>query len=700
MEEKIIEEQKLKEVLEKYKEVLEDLGLVIKTLPNKYANNPELLETLLKQYENKERVITEGLNKPYFARIDFKDDKQEVQDICYIGKVGVSDFDNEIVTVDWRAPIASLYYDSNIGRASYNAPEGLINGEVRLKRQYDITNGQLISYADVDTVSNDEILKPYLSVNADNRLKNIVSSIQDEQNKIIRNNLFDNIIVQGVAGSGKTTVALHRIAYLAYNYKDKIKANQYMVIGPNKFFINYISSVLPDLDVTDVTQLTYQELVEDYLEEKLSINKDQNNALSKLKLSMDYKEIIDKYIKKLDEDEVLPKKDFEIKKYPILSKEIIEEIYKDIDETYFQDISSKVERTILMTSTYLKKKVDDYLSILNKEYYTKLNSVKTDKEKKKITKDYEEIKKELINTGLTASLRKYFNFKAKKTTTIYKNFLKSIKNYTDNETLLKQKISNNSFEESDLPALMYLNYRLQGAQKYKEYKHTVIDEAQDYGTFSFYALKQILPSSSFSIFGDLAQSIYDYKSINSWEEVVQSTFNDDCNIEYLLKSYRTTVEIMNEANIILKHLNLKTSEPVIRHGKEVNYLKIDDNYYENILKRVKLMEKNNYESIALISRTENEAKDITENLTNLGLEVQNISLNNEIYNGGICSITSELSKGLEFDAVILTDASEEKYNSNNETDMKNLYVSMTRPLHELEILYQTDLTKPLQKLKK
>ena len=256
---KEFEQEKLQETLAQYQEVLEELRLMMKALPNKYPNDSETLSVLLKKYENKERIMTEGLKKPYFARIDFKDDNRSEENSYYIGKVGITDFDQNIVTVDWRAPIASLYYDSNIGKTSYKAPEGTIIGSLNLKRQYEIENGKLLTFNDVDTVANDDILKPYLSVNADNRLKNIVSSIQAEQNEVIRKDISDNIIVQGVAGSGKTTVALHRIAYLAYNYRDIIQSNQYIIIGPNKFFMKYISSVLPDLDVTDVPQLTYEE---------------------------------------------------------------------------------------------------------------------------------------------------------------------------------------------------------------------------------------------------------------------------------------------------------------------------------------------------------------------------------------------------------------------------------------------------------
>ena len=168
-----------------------------------------------KRLKKKLDRLEENINKPYFARIDFKSDTG-VEDICYIGKIGVTNYDNEIIVVDWRAPISSLYYDSSLGKASYVVDGDTIEGILEKKRQYEIENRELIQFTDVDTVSNDELLKPYLGVKASERTKNIVSTIQQEQNEIIRSSLFQNRIIQGVAGSGKTTVALHRIAYLAY----------------------------------------------------------------------------------------------------------------------------------------------------------------------------------------------------------------------------------------------------------------------------------------------------------------------------------------------------------------------------------------------------------------------------------------------------------------------------------------------------
>ena len=699
------EKRKLEEILEQYKEVLENLKLVIRSLPSKYQHNPEVLDALLRQYENKERVLTEGLKKPYFARIDFKDDETKEENMCYIGKVGVTDFDQNTVTVDWRAPIASLYYDSNLGKTSYKAPEGIINGTLSLKRQYDIESGKLISFNDVDTVANDEILRPYLSVNADNRLKNIVSSIQSEQNEVIRKDLTDNIIVQGVAGSGKTTVALHRIAYLAYNYRNKIKSNQYMIIGPNKFFIKYISSVLPDLDVTDVPQLTYEEFTKEYLGEDFSLAKEKISKtdfnVNKFKMSLDYKTVIDEYINYLEKEKVLPLKDFCIKDFNILPKEEIRKIYDNIDDRYITDIESKIERTILMASTYLKNNQDKVLTALMAEYNKLLDNAKDNKTKTAINQTYDKIKKELESCGLSSSLRKYFTFRSKKTTALYSDMIRSIEKYYDNKDVKEIKDNEpkekNTFTFEDLPGLVYLHYRLHGSGIYKDYRQTVIDEAQDYGTFNFYALKQVLSSSSFSIFGDLAQSIYDYRSIDNWNDVISKSFDNDCNLEYLLKSYRTTMEIMNSANLVLSHIGLKTATPVIRHGEDVRYLKIKENDYNRILERVNLLKEKDYQSIALISRDTAEAKEMADNLAKLGLDIKSIGEDNVDYDSGICSLSSELSKGLEFDAVILTDASEDKYSSKDNTDMKNLYVSMTRPLHELEILYDGEITLPLKK---
>ena len=204
-----------------------------------------------------------------------------------------------------------------------------------------------------------------------------------------------------------------------------------------------------------------------------------------------------------------------------------------------------------------------------------------------------------------------------------------------------------------------------------------------------------MPSCTFSIFGDLAQSIYDYRSIDNWEEVEKACFNNKCNVDYLLKSYRTTIEIMEQANQILDYLNMKVSEPVIRHGEDVRYTLYNPNDIQLLKNKIEVLVAQNFSSIAVISRTEEEANQIAMKLQQLGVNISYINMNNSVYEGGICSISSQCSKGLEFDAVIIANVSEKTYSSENNTDLKNLYVSMTRALHGLEILYQEPITKPL-----
>jgi len=633
--------------IDKIEEVIEDSKLKQKNLRELYKHD---YDAMLDEKFRLEKEI-ESLNKlklnPYFARIDFK--SNENFDKCYIGKKGVIDYDNNIITVDWRAPISSLYYDSNVGRTEYIAPDGIIKGELLLKRQYTIENSKLINFNDVDTVSNDELLKPYLNVSADNRLKNIVSTIQTEQNKIIREKINKNMVIQGVAGSGKTTVALHRIAYLVYNHKDIYKPNDYMVIGPNKFFVNYISKVLPDLDVNGVTQKTLEELIEDYIEEKLTIDNEldtikEYDETSEFKVSLNMKKEIDEYFKNLKE---IPTDDFKINNTKIINKEIIEKIYNDINKENYKSIKSRIERTILLLEKYIK---DNQQKILNK-----LIVEGTD------NKTILEIK-----NNINQHLKKYFTILNTKVKKVYIEILKSL-------SLPITNINKNIINITDIPSLMYIKYKIFGSEKFNNYRHIVIDEAQDYGIFTFYVLKELFKNSTFSIYGDLAQSLYPYRSINNWEEI--DNMYNNFEIIKLNKSYRTTIEIMNNANEINKLLNLDLAQPVIRHGEEVEYFKYD---LDELLNKIK----DKYNSVAIITKEQIDANNIYEELKEK-YEVDLIDKTNLNYNSKINILPSYLSKGLEFDAVIIID--ENKFNKNSILDMKLLYVSKTRALHKLFI---------------
>lgn len=675
------EEEKLNHILIKYDEVMKYCKNRINSIFTTYANNQTMIENLTEIYLEKIRLMEKSLNKPYFARLDFKRDGESDIEELYIGKVGVIDEKNNNIIIDWRAPVSSMYYDSNIGDASYKAPEGTCTGKLLLKRQYEIENKQLKSYQDVDTVSNDELLKPYLEASVDNRLKNIVSTIQHEQNRIIREPVNKNLIIQGVAGSGKTTVALHRIAYLVYNNRENIKPEQYLIIGPNKFFVNYISGVLPDLDVEDVKQLTYDELCSEILQENItlidedikllkSIKNEKELTYQKIKVSMQFKKALDKYIKEIKES-TIPIYGVRINEKEIISNEFIKQIYNSFEELdEYDNIKTRLMRTNLFFEKYIDENIEQY-----REYSEK------------------ELKKALKN---------YFNKLIPKIPKIYQNFLSNLDKYLEISEDIKEQVKiniinlkNKKFEFEDLSSLIYLKAKINGIDEYGKYKQIVIDEAQDYGEFTFFSLKFILKNAAFSIFGDLAQSIYQYRSIENWESVLNNTFRYQGEIQYLLKSYRTTTEIMDSANNITKYIKLNTAKPVIRHGKKVSFIKYKEkNEQISLIKRILEQYKTqNYKTIAIICKNEEEAQELYIKLEMN--DIKNITLNDTEYNGGICIITSYLAKGLEFDGVIISNSGEEEYNSNKIIDMKLLYVAMTRPLHELTILYKNDITKPL-----
>jgi len=675
------EEEKLNHILIKYDEVMKYYKNRINSIFTTYANNQTMIENLTEIYLEKIRLMEKSLNKPYFARLDFKRYGESDIEELYIGKVGVIDEKNNNIIIDWRAPVSSMYYDSNIGDASYKAPEGTCTGKLLLKRQYEIENKQLKSYQDVDTVSNDELLKPYLEASVDNRLKNIVSTIQHEQNRIIREPVNKNLIIQGVAGSGKTTVALHRIAYLVYNNRENIKTEQYLIIGPNKFFVNYISGVLPDLDVEDVKQLTYDELCSEILQENItlidedvkllkSIKNEKELTYQKIKVSMQFKKALDKYIKEIKES-IIPIYGVRINEKEIISNEFIKQIYNSFEELdEYDNIKTRLMRTNLFFEKYIDENIEQY-----REY--------SEKELKKV-------------------LKTYFNKLIPKIPKIYQNFLSNLDKYLEISEDIKEQVKiniinlkNKKFEFEDLSSLIYLKAKINGIDEYGKYKQIVIDEAQDYGEFTFFSLKFILKNAAFSIFGDLAQSIYQYRSIENWESVLNNTFRNQGDIQYLLKSYRTTTEIMDSANNITKYIKLNTAKPVIRHGKKVSFIKYKEkNEQISLIKRILEQYKTqNYKTIAIICKNEEEAQELYIKLEMN--DIKNITLNDTEYNGGICIITSYLAKGLEFDGVIISNSGEEEYNSNKIIDMKLLYVAMTRPLHELTILYKNDITKPL-----
>lgn len=711
-----LEAQHLAITLKKYNQAICESEERLSAMPGLYKDDPDLLVEMMVNVNNRIVYLRRGLSKPYFARIDFTDDSSSNREALYIGKLGVSDEDDQIVTVDWRAPISSLYYDSNVGPVTYEAPQGFIHGSMDLKRQFEIENSVFLSFRDVDTVSNDDLLKPYLGVNADNRLKNIVASIQGEQNRIIREKLEKNLIVQGAAGSGKTTVALHRIAYLVYNYRDIIKSEQYMVIGPNQFFIQYISSILPDLDVSSVPETTFESFALDYLKESFqvtdpslqlikAVNDGLDDNIDFFKGSMQYKESIDRYLN-IMEKTIIPQSDFLVNGFMVLNRQDIVDLYDSLEDAFYPTFQAKVNKCIVTFSTSIQNNLDILLSRLSSCYQEKYAEISDPTKIAELHKLSATIQKELEN-GCKKSLKKYFSAVDSKLLTLYKKFIDECKNYLPKNFLFTEKLKKETLQSlrkrilsfEDLPALIYLKWRLKGSGEYRKFRHAIIDEAQDFGEFHFYALRKVMDECTFTIVGDLAQSIYQYRSIPSWECVIENSFESNAIMLGMEKSYRTTVEIMQAANLVTNELKMPNAIPVIRHGENVHTINISSETQIDLIAQLLNEYKNKeFKSVAIIAKTADEAKDIHSRLKAIEIDCDEISSSSQEYRGGICVITGYLSKGLEFDGVILADASSEKYSPDNKLDLHLLYVSMTRPLHQLDILFIGEIAPPLKPL--
>lgn len=690
------ERQHLSGTIATYRQLAESARALYDALPRMHSEDPDLLGDLMLQTHNRIARLTRGEQRPYFARIDFTAEGAQETERCYIGKVGISDDDNRIVTVDWRAPISTLYYDSPVGPASYEAPGGREQGELSLKRQFEISAGKLISYTDVDTVSNDELLQPYLSAGADTRLKNIVATIQSEQNRIIRERLEQTLVVQGVAGSGKTTVALHRIAYLVYSCRDSVSPGQFLVLGPNPFFIRYISAVLPDLDVENVLQLTFEQLIGRFIAEPYtlldpaSLDADffedkTDGAPEAYKASLSYRDALDSFLQRYEQS-VCPDSGFSLRGFELISREAVRQAFADAAFPG-ATIAARVEKCMLLLRSQLHSGRDRLEALLS-EHFRPLYAAAKGDSLMRLHRDRAYIEGEL-EKDCRASFKNFFSGVRVKTLTLYRKFLTecgdSLPGCPCAARLKKETLSRLRKKEispADLPALCYLRLRLSGPGKYADFRHCIVDEAQDLGAFHYLVLRGLLGGSSFTIVGDLMQSIYQYRAISSWEEVLP-LFPGSALCE-MRRSYRTTIEIVQAANRVSDFLSLPAASPVIRHGEPVQLKKVAREGLPALLAReAEVFLQAGCKSIAIIGKTVSACEALSAALQAQGLAAELITSALDGYSGGLCILPAHLSKGLEFDGVLLPDASESLYSSQQRMDMHLLYVAMTRALHRL-----------------
>ncbi|MEX0418163.1 HelD family protein [Bacillus mycoides] len=682
--------QKMKDTLSTMDDQLEQL----EKIPVYYGEDfkEQILESMRESNRQSLRI---GVHEPYFGRLDFQEDGKEDVMPIYIGKVGVSDKDTmKPIVIDWRAPVASMFYSFTGGEelAFYHSPDGLVEGDVYLKRNISIRKRELERVVDTYVKGNedvshaDDFLLYRLGENKDNKLKDIVSTIQSEQNDIIRAERNLPLLIQGVAGSGKTTIALHRLAFLIYEYREQLEAERMIVFAPNSLFLDYISSVLPELGVGNISQTTFPDWAlrtldgsvklkqtEEKLKEAFSINRDEKKVmLGKLKGTLEFKSFIEERMIQFEKD-LVPTKDFEAWDKAVIPVEDVKK-WMQVEYKHYP----------------LKKRRERLVGRMKRWIEIELKKFGETNEKK------------LLKKEATKRLNTYMNFWPKMSPlSLYNSMIKSKEILEVLPEELVQETEKNCRKKEvyveDLPALIYIQHRITGIEIGQKFHHVVIDEAQDFSPFQVYVLKEITLGNSFTILGDLSQAIYDYQGIEDWgafKEVFQETGYYE-----LTRSYRSTKEIIEFANEIIKNAEIPVglATPVFRSGEDVKVIPAEDQFTE-VLKTLQHLQTEDVKTIAVIGRTDDECRDIYEKLTNAELTVNVIEADQSKYEGGISVVPVYLAKGLEFDAVLLIDVDEEHY-KNTKHDAKLLYVGCTRSLHDLWIFHSGEASPLIKGIK-
>lgn len=601
--------------------------------------------------------LRRSLINPYFGRVDFENDGFTIS--IYVGINGIMK-DMNFYVFDWRSPVASLFYNYGIGPASYEAPAGIINGTINLKRQFKI-NGEIIERCfDSDINIDDEYLQEILSSSSSDRMTNIVNTIQKEQNEIIRNLVDRYLIVQGIAGSGKTSVALHRIAYLLYKEKD-LTSNNVLIFSPNDVFSEYISDVLPGLGEDNVLQTTFSDFASSYIRNYKEIES--------------FTSFIERYYKNGDVD----REKFKSTKYKlsnefkILLDDFIEKVKNQISFSRGLIINKKEfprdELNQLLKSRFAKLPFFSRLDAVT-EYLCDVSNISYAKNGK------------TVKEKLTSLLNCDLDIKV-----IYANIISSDEFRIGSGISENEKWENSTvLRYEDLLPLMYLYFEFNGYPKGNNIKHVIIDEAQDYTLLQFAMLKKIFERASFTILGDIHQTINPYYMYSSLDEI-NAIFEQNGRYIELSKTYRSSEEIIDFTNQILGIANVcavrkSNSIPVVL--KDVP----SEQVIEQLMGDISKMKTDGMKRIAIITRNSAEALGLYEGLREQLADINLVDSEGKKVIKDIVILPSYISKGLEFDAVIAYTDKEHLY---QDKDRYLFYVVCTRAQHSLTVYNQKKL---------
>lgn len=702
----------------------------------------------LQQWKNMKRLLP----SPYFGRIDFHEDGQSAEEQVYIGVSSFVDIDGlSFVVYDWRTPIASLYYDYPPGKAAFDTPGGRISGTMSLKRQYQIRNGQLQHLFDANVTIGDELLQQVLGKGADAQMKSIVATIQAEQNAIIRNDNSQMLIVQGAAGSGKTSAALQRVAYLLYKHRERLSADQIVLFSPNPMFNSYVSTVLPELGEENMQQTTFQEYLENWLSPEFRLEDpfdqieyvltgEQDRGYGSRLQAVEYKasetflRALQGYSQWLKQEGMLFNDICFRDRVLISGEQIKTRLYSYDPSIRLPNRVTLVQKWLLEELSRLQKEeqgaswVQEEMNYLDNEQYAKVYGMLHREKgvfdfaekylrlqemlvhKRELDEsdfDYAEREEELLGQMIVKEQFRPLRRGIKRFTFIDMSGL-YCQLFTDERAYremtgeaevpelwpeicaqTKGKLRVQELFYEDATPYLYLKELIEGVRTNTQVRHIFVDEGQDYSMFQYEFLKKLFPRARMTVLGDFGQAIFTQATNLSDESspLVQLYGEAETTQYQLVRSYRSTFEIVEFTKPLLP--GGEAIVPFERRGRKPVLTKLESHEMkaERIVKDIATLQAEGYTSIAVITKTAAESIEAYKTLTAGGAaELRLITKNTPTFEKGVQVIPAYLAKGVEFDAVLIYDASPQTYHRENER--KLFYTACTRAMHVLQ-LYTT-----------
>lgn len=656
--------------------------------------------------------------KPYFARVDFQEPNEEPETI-YIGLGSFADKEDHFLIYDWRAPISSIYYDGKLGKVSYNAPDGVQTVDMTKKRQFLIKDGKITNMFDTNESIGDQMLLNVLNEKSSTQMKSIVTTIQREQNKIIRNTSADLLFVQGAAGSGKTSAIMQRVAYLLYRYRGNLTSSDVIMFSPNQLFNDYVKNVLPEMGEQNMVQMTYWQFVSrrvpgmnvENLFEQFEDN-EQNDKIVNLKNSLQFFNAVTRYAKHLEKNGLIFKNIyFKSKEKPFFDKEKIKEIYYGFNENYH--LRNRIEATKEALINSLNRRiepetkkawVDKTIESLDQEQLNKLYD-RPDQEFESSAKEEHFLARKIVINQLKQVSRKirqnrFLNIRAQ-----YLRFLRAVPKIIDLSKWditqeewdahienVKERFKSGRIKMADISPYLYLYDLVTGRRTDYKMRYAFIDEIQDYTPFQLAYLKYNFPRAKFTMLGDLNQAIFTKDESKTLLSQISKLFDPEkTDVVQLTKSYRSTKEITNFTKQILRQG--EKIEAFDRRGPKPAFYKRDSIEKEyNALQDILVENDEQKLTTAIITKTLAEAQEVAKVLKERNIKATLIGSANQRLVPGTLVMPSYLAKGLEFDGVIAWGVSKENYHQLDETQL--LYTIASRAMYKLDLIY-TDEKSPL-----